>query len=222
MLLGAAAFAWAGFLGRPDPDEKNIFIRDPWLLFLWLCFLMIVAELIIIQTAYQDRADARGPRWTILTVTCISIFIVVLVRLSRGHGIEAVLRLLGLDKIGEMLREHLQLTLFFINLLIVLLAWATLWGARLLRARKSQLPNEISGEQVAGDFVIAIVGSWLLAPLFTVGILEHIMGDKNVSACDALWFPDAFRLALPQSLQLGPSACVASSGSLQYSTILFL
>ncbi|HEY7094048.1 MAG TPA: hypothetical protein VH393_12750 [Ktedonobacterales bacterium] len=216
MLLGAAAFAWAGFLG--NPDEENIFIRDPWLLFLWLCFLMIVAELIIIQTAYQDRADARGPRWALLTVTCISILIVVIVRLSRGHGIwEALLKLLGLDKIGETLREHLQLTLFFINLLIILLAWAALWGARLLRARKSQLHNEISGEQVAGDFLIGIVGSWLLAPFFIADILQHIMGDKNVSACDALWIPDAFR----QALQLSPSACVAGGGPWQDTTIFF-
>jgi hypothetical protein len=218
MLLGAAAFAWAGFLANPDDQNASIFIRDPWLLFLWLCFLMIVAELIIIQTAYQERADARGPRWAILTVTCISILIVILVRLSHGHGIwETLLKLLGLDQIGRMLRDHLQVTLFFVNLLIILLAWAALWGARLLRARKSQLPNEISGEQVAGDFLIGIVGSWLLAPIFIADILQRIMGDKRVSACDALWFPNDFR----QALQLRPSTCVAGGGPWQDTTIFF-
>jgi hypothetical protein len=214
MLLGAVAFAWAGFQGNPkDPD---ILIRDPWLLFLWLCFLMIVAELIIIQTAYQDRADARGPRWAILMVTFISILIVVLLRLSHNpENWQALLRLF--DPIGTALRERLQPTLFFINLLVIALAWSALWGARLWRARQGQQDNEISGEQLAGDFLIGVAGSLLLAPLFSAGILQRIMQDSSVGPCDAQWIPDVFR----QALQLSSSACRMSDGSFQYFTIFF-
>ena len=54
MIFGVAAFAWAGFLGNPKDLKATVFIREPWLLFLWLCFLMVIVELTIIQTTYQD------------------------------------------------------------------------------------------------------------------------------------------------------------------------
>jgi hypothetical protein len=213
MLVGVAAFAWAGFLGNPD-DKKatvfSIFIREPWLLFLWLCFLMVIVELTILQTTYQDRMAARAARREIFAVTFISILAVVLIRLISHNDASLKVARGFFDEIGGVLRQNLPWTLFLLNLLLILVYWVGLWGARLWRAWQGQRNNEISGEQFAGDFIIGIVLSMLVAPLFSAVILQSIMHDNAVGPCDALWLPPAI-----------DSHCDPSAGSLQASTLFF-
>ena len=210
MIFGVAAFAWAGFLGNPKDLKATVFIREPWLLFLWLCFLMVIVELTIIQTTYRDQMAARAARREILAVTFISILAVVLIRLISHNDASLTAMHDFFDIIGKVLRNNLQWTLFLLNLLLILIYWVGLWGARLWRAWKGQQNNEISGEQLAGDFLIGIVLSMLVAPLFSAVILQYIMHDTSVGPCDALWLPPAI-----------DSHCDPTAGSLQASTLFF-
>jgi hypothetical protein len=47
VLLGLGAFAWAGFVARPESNAP--ILREPWPLFLWLCLLILATQWAILR-----------------------------------------------------------------------------------------------------------------------------------------------------------------------------
>jgi hypothetical protein len=182
MLTGVFAFAWAGFLG--NTKDPNFFIHNPWPLYLWLCLLIILVELIILGTpagAQKGAGDStatnlrnegavRRARVALLSVTLVCIPLVAVVRLKIGE--------LGwltdfIQSIGNIFNQYRQLWFALLNLALILLYWAGVLLPRLWRQGEERptASEESAGEKIAADFLVAIIVSLALAPIFSTWIV---------------------------------------------------
>jgi hypothetical protein len=193
-LTGVAAFAITGFLGRDGwaraitPTALDDTFRQPWVLYLWFCALMLT----LLASIFRDKS-LRGRLIATIIVALLAVAVVAILKFSDSLP----------DFIQQLLRGHRLLaaltqstaTYNVINFGIIAVFWADTIRRWVRRARG--LPPNPSvnlglgdpadsavrdprdmptlQELISGDLVAAAVLSALLAVVFQLHVLGSVV-----------------------------------------------
>jgi hypothetical protein len=200
-LAGVAAFAMTGFFGwmnRPDTTGVDNVFRQPWLLFLWFCAIVITLQVSIFR-----NQSLRSRLWATLAV---SLFCIIFVGITYfNESLPDILRRL-LEQ-GRLLRLIATSTLTYtiVNFGLIAIFWADTIR-RWIRRMRGLPPNPgvdigfgksgdgedmpsmtelVSGDLIAGALLTAILS--LVFRTDVIGLFVHPQGMAHITDCMVSW-----------------------------------
>ncbi len=193
-LTGVAAFAITGFFGRDGwaraitPTALDDTFRQPWVLYLWFCALMLT----LLASIFRDKS-LRGRLIATIVVALLAVIVVAILKFSDSLP----------DFIQQLLRGHRLLaaltqsaaTYNVINFGIIAVFWADTMRRWVRRARglppnpsvnlglgdpadsAERDPRDMPTlqELISGDLVAAAVLTALLAVVFQLHVLGSVV-----------------------------------------------
>jgi len=213
-LTGVAAFALTGFLGRDGwaraitPTALDDTFRQPWVLYLWFCALMLT----LLASIFRDKS-LRGRLLATIVVALLAIAVVAILKFSDSLP----------DFIQRLLQHHFLLSLIsrgpesytILNFGIIAVFWADTIRRWVRRARglppnpsvniglgdpadpAMRDPRDMPTlqELISGDLVAAAVLTALLATVFQADLLGQFVhpvdADGHILAaltnCNLSW-----------------------------------
>lgn len=203
-LTGVAAFAITGFFGRDGwaraitPTALDDTFRQPWVLYLWFCALMLT----LLASIFRDKS-LRGRLIATIVVALLAVIVVAILKFSDSLP----------DFIQQLLRGHRLLaaltqstaTYNVINFGIIAVFWADTMRRWVRRARglppnpsvnlglgdpadsAERDPRDMPTlqELISGDLVAAAVLTALLAVVFQPHVLGSVVHPITASGAPA-------------------------------------
>lgn len=169
-VVGALAFAWAGFVN--NPTSSNPLIHAPWSVFFFFCGIMIVLEASILLDPKlpQHWRPSRARVNATLAVTVACIVIVATVYLvgwkTITNEISTLIQTMGLTYVLAWL-SHRQVVFTVANIFCIVVLWLGVRFATYDReAAAANGRATFHGERLVGDLALSTILSWILAVVF--------------------------------------------------------
>jgi len=200
-LAGVVAFGVTGFFGwmnRPDTTGVDTLFRQPWLLFLWFC-----AVLITLQVSIFRNQSLRSRLWATLIVSAICIVFVGITYFNESLP-DILRRLLEQGRLLRLIATS-TLTYSIVNFGLIAIFWADTIR-RWVRRMRGLPPNPgidigigrageveempsmtelISGDLIAGALLTAVLA--LIFRSDVIGLLIHPQGMAHITDCMVSW-----------------------------------
>lgn len=180
LLLGLVAFAWAGFLANPElgnpsfpnnPVIQFLFFKEPWLLFVWFCMLVVTVQLSILLDPQLPESFRPGGRRVVATlvVSVVCILIVVVLRLSSLRGVPQI-------DLAKWIGDHHSFSLAVLNLGLLAIFWASALLSHLFPGARGEGDEQRQSlsEGLIGDLLAGIIFALLLALVFSILHLQDV------------------------------------------------
>ena len=195
-LSGVVVFALTGFLGytRAEP------LRQPWLLFLWFCALLLTLQISI----FRDKSL----RARLIATLVISLLAILFIGITYfNQSLPAILR--DLLSRGQLLRALASspLTYSFVNFGLIAIFWLDTFRRWIRRARglnpnpgvdigfgysgRGQRDEEMPSlqELISGDLIAGALLTLLLSFIFEPNIIGSFIHPQNgpITNCTVSW-----------------------------------
>lgn len=203
-LAGVVAFALTGFfgwLGRSDTSGVDGALRQPWVLFLWFCALIITLQVSIFRNQSLRRRLAA-----ILIISLLCVVFIGITYFSSSLP-EVLRRLLEQGKLLRLLASS-SVTYIVINFGLIAIFWTDTIRRWIRRARGlppnprvdigfEKLSVGFGGaddmpslaELISGDLMAGAVFVLLLAGIFRTEVLANfIHTSPPINSCTLSWF----------------------------------
>ncbi|HET8906271.1 MAG TPA: hypothetical protein VFN11_04835 [Ktedonobacterales bacterium] len=195
-LSGVAVFALTGYLGYPNTDEP---LKQPWLLFLWFCAVLITLQISIFRH--------KSLRSRLIATLIISLLAIVFIGITYfNQSLPDILRqILGQGRILRLLAGS-QATYVLVNFGLIAVFWVDTIR-RWIRRSQGLSPNPgvdigVGGsasddedmpslqELISGDLIAGALLTLLLSFVFQWQIIATFIHPGNVviSSCTVSWF----------------------------------